>query len=329
MILELKIKNFLSFKEEVTFSFEAKKDRILEDYQVVEIAPGIRILRLAVIYGANASGKSNLLVAFEFLRTFLLNEPKNKDESTHVIPFLLNSKTPEETSEFSLVFYIGEIKHVYTLILNRQRVELERLSVYTTNQPTEIFNRVIKDGISDITFNAKKVKISQVVKEEINIKCLANMSVFAAYNKVNVSIAEMDNILKWIKQKFKGVLEQGLDHKKFTEREIINNVSVKESILDFLKQADYNIVGVDISEKPVQLSEKILSSLSDNVRELFIKQKNRRVQFEHRILNDDGESETYNLSKGLESKGTFYQNSCSISNINKQYSMLPRCQVQI
>ncbi|MDR1274256.1 MAG: ATP-binding protein, partial [Odoribacteraceae bacterium] len=60
MILELKIKNFLSFKEEVTFSFEATKDRFFEDYQVVEVAPGTRILRLAVVYGANASGKSNL-----------------------------------------------------------------------------------------------------------------------------------------------------------------------------------------------------------------------------------------------------------------------------
>jgi AAA15 family ATPase/GTPase len=60
MILELKIKNFLSFKEEVAFSFEATKDNSFEDYQVVEVAPNIRILRLAVVYGANASGKSNL-----------------------------------------------------------------------------------------------------------------------------------------------------------------------------------------------------------------------------------------------------------------------------
>jgi AAA15 family ATPase/GTPase len=61
MIQELKVSNFLSFKEEVTFSFEATKDSLFEDYHVVEVAPDVRLLRFAMIYGANASGKSNLL----------------------------------------------------------------------------------------------------------------------------------------------------------------------------------------------------------------------------------------------------------------------------
>lgn len=68
MILELKIKNFLSFKDETSFSFEATKDKSYEEYQVVEVAEGIRVLRLAVVYGANASGKSNLINAFNFLK---------------------------------------------------------------------------------------------------------------------------------------------------------------------------------------------------------------------------------------------------------------------
>ena len=60
MIQELTIQNFLSFKDKVTFSFEATKDRTFEDYQVVEVAKGVRLLRFALVYGANASGKSNL-----------------------------------------------------------------------------------------------------------------------------------------------------------------------------------------------------------------------------------------------------------------------------
>ena len=79
MIHEIKIKNFLSFKDEVTFSFEATKDKSLENYYVREVA-GLRILRLAVVYGANASGKTNLLNVFEFLKMFTLNKSKNKTE---------------------------------------------------------------------------------------------------------------------------------------------------------------------------------------------------------------------------------------------------------
>lgn len=66
MILEFKIANFLSFKDEVVFSFEATKDNSFEEYQVVEVAPGIRVLKIAIVYGANASGKSNLINAFDF-----------------------------------------------------------------------------------------------------------------------------------------------------------------------------------------------------------------------------------------------------------------------
>ena len=76
MIQELRIKNFLSFKDEVVFSFEATKDTTFEEYHIVEVAPGMRLLRFAVVYGANASGKSNLLNAFEFLSDFWFENKK-------------------------------------------------------------------------------------------------------------------------------------------------------------------------------------------------------------------------------------------------------------
>ncbi len=66
MIQEIKIKNFLSFKDEVTISFEASKDRFAESSQVVTLNGDTRLLRFAVIYGYNASGKSNLLKAIDF-----------------------------------------------------------------------------------------------------------------------------------------------------------------------------------------------------------------------------------------------------------------------
>ena len=65
MIQELKIKNVLSFKNEVTFSFVASSDQFAEDSQVVKINDSTRLLRFGVLYGYNASGKSNLLYAFD------------------------------------------------------------------------------------------------------------------------------------------------------------------------------------------------------------------------------------------------------------------------
>ena len=87
MILELKIKNYLSFKGQVAFSFEATADKTLDDYYVVEKKDGTRILKMMMVYGANASGKSNLINAFEFVNTFIHSIPEDKDEETGFVPF--------------------------------------------------------------------------------------------------------------------------------------------------------------------------------------------------------------------------------------------------
>lgn len=70
MIQEFSVRNFRSFKDEATLSFEATKDTTFKNTQVVTIAPQVRLLRFAVIYGSNASGKSNLLLVLDFLRRF-------------------------------------------------------------------------------------------------------------------------------------------------------------------------------------------------------------------------------------------------------------------
>ena len=112
MIQELKIRNFLSFRDEVILSFEATKDNTFEDCQVVEVAKGVRLLRFALIYGANASGKSNLLSALDFLHDFWFERKEDLDQSTDAVPFLLDTETPTEPSSFELKFFVKIL--VYT-----------------------------------------------------------------------------------------------------------------------------------------------------------------------------------------------------------------------
>ena len=90
MVHELRIKNFLSFKEETVISFEASKDKFKEDSLLVTMNDGTRLSRIAIIYGANASGKSNLLGAFEFLFWFWDRLTDNQETSTEVEPFTLD-----------------------------------------------------------------------------------------------------------------------------------------------------------------------------------------------------------------------------------------------
>lgn len=66
MILQFKVKNFLSIREEQTLDFTASADKTYEDYAVVKIK-GVRISKLGVVYGPNASGKSNILKALAWV----------------------------------------------------------------------------------------------------------------------------------------------------------------------------------------------------------------------------------------------------------------------
>lgn len=314
MILELRIKNFLSFKDEVTFSFEATKDKSFEDYQVVEVAPNVRILRLAVVYGANASGKSNLLNAFEFLRNFWFDMPEDKDEETGIYPFLLDKTTPKESSEFSLTFYVEKIKHLYTLAIEKDKVISERLYVYPGVQPALIFDRQLNGSVSEIVFNPKRVKINQAAKDEITVKCLPNMSVLAAYNKVNVAAPEIDSVVEWIKTHYMQSISPGTGLVNYAENEISKNKATKEYILGFLHRADYNITNVNTEEVEENVPDDMLSFILSKVddipndeRERLKKERTiklKRTEFEHQILNNEGMAEFYKLPKGLQSDGT-------------------------
>ena len=315
MIFELKIKNFLSFKEEVTFSFEASRDKTFEDYQVVEVAPDTRILRLAIVYGANASGKSNLIEVFEFLRYFWFNKPENKDKTTGVIPFLLDKNTPVEPSALSLTFFIDRKKYMYSIELDKKTVLSEKLFIYPGTQPALIFERKLSEGISEIIFNPKRVKISQTAKDEITIKCLTNMSVLAAYYQVNVAIPEMEHVIKWIKSQYNfPSIEPNVELVSYAETAIFKNKQTKDLILNFLRLADYNITDINTEIIEEKVPEDVLSALlndfsdlSDDERERLKIEKTVRLtktEFEHRIVNREGKEEFYKLFRKHQSKGT-------------------------
>lgn len=314
MILELKIKNFLSFKDEVTFSFEATKDKSYEDYQVVEVAPNTRVLKLAIVYGANASGKSNLLNAFEFLRNFWLDIPEDKDEATGVIPFLLNKETPSQPSEFSIIFYVDGVKYLYSLELDKKRIYSEKLFVYPGTQPALIFDRSLNGTVSEIAFNPKKIKISQTAKDEITVKCLPNMSVLAAYNQVNVAVPEIESVIQWIKSQFMQSIEPTTGLINFAEEVIAKNASIKDYILNFLRRADYNITNINTEEIIENVPEDMISFLLNKVDDIPNDEVERlqrektvkltKTEFEHKIFNKEGLAEFYKLPQRLQSDGT-------------------------
>ena len=254
MIAEIKFKNMFSFRDETVLSFEADKSKDLESYHVVELAPDVKLLKLAVIYGANASGKSNIIKVCDFIRSFITCTPLNKAELIKIVPFLLNRTSKEQASEFSVSFYAmnGDkaIRYVYSVLLETTHIVRETLIYYLSQQPATVFERSMENNVSSIKFG-QKVKISTAAKEEITLKCLPNMSVFAAYMQVNTNIAEMETALQYLTKQMMPAIVPTSSLSRYAE-EAIKKETAKEYILRYLQEADFNISNISSKEQETE-----------------------------------------------------------------------------
>ena len=316
MIQELKIKNFLSFKDEVKFSFEASNDKFAEDSQVVTINENTRLLRFAIVYGYNASGKSNLLSALSFLSYFWSYQPKSLDAKTGVIPFKLDKPSSKVPSSFDIVFYVKNTKYWYQLELDESQVFLEKLSYYKTSQPIMLFERTLKDSQSVIQINPNAEKISATAKEMISVNCLKNISFFVARNKVNVSLPIIDAAKDWMRNQLMPVVFPTMDLTSFAQKQTSGNNELTRYIVDFLHAADFNITNISSEIITQQLTDEAVRFLTENnddtdeasileteriKRERTLKQI--QTSFEHTVENSNG-TEAYQMDKQYESRGT-------------------------
>lgn len=288
MIAEIKFKNMFSFRDETVLSFEADKSKDLESYHVVELAPDVKLLKLAVIYGANASGKSNIIKVCDFIRSFITCTPLNKAELIKIVPFLLNRTSEEQASEFSVSFYAmnGDkaIRYVYSVLLETTHIVRETLIYYLSQQPATVFERSMENNVSSIKFG-QKVKISTAAKEEITLKCLPNMSVFAAYMQVNTNIAEMETALQYLTKQMMPAIVPTSSLSRYAE-EAIKKETAKEYILRYLQEADFNIS--NISSKEQETKKGVVNY----------------TMYQHKVSSGLGGNDYYEFPELYESDGT-------------------------
>ncbi len=256
MIQELKIRNFKSFRDEVELSFEPSEDSIYNS--VVTMPDGVKLLRFAVVLGANASGKSNLLEAFDFLRRFWDTLPATNADGTDVQPFLLREDALSYNTEFELKFYAAGIRYWYRLDVNPEKVCHESLSVYLSNRPTKVFCREDVGGVSRLNFNPAVVKLSQAEVDVMTMNCLRNMSVLATMKKVNVSVAYLDNMRQWVDTRILPLQIGSLRNLSAdAKKHIADSEEFRKYLLQFAKEADFNISDIKIQKMAALFGHKI------------------------------------------------------------------------
>ena len=247
MIQELKIKNFKSFRDEVELSFEPSGDDRYNS--VVTMPDGVQLLRFAVVLGANASGKSNLLDAVEFLRDFWNNIPATNDDGTNVQPFLMRKSALSYDTEFEIKLYVDGIRYWYQLTVNPEKVCREALFVYLSNRPTKVFCREDVQGVSKLIFNPAVAKLSPAEIDIMTMNCLRNMSVLAVLKKVNVAVPYLDNMRRWIDNRMLPLQSGSLSSlSQGAKKMIADSEDFREYLMQFAQEADFNISDIKIQK---------------------------------------------------------------------------------
>ena len=310
MIQEIKFKNFLSFRDEAYFSFEPTKDDPIN--RVATMPDGTKLLRFAVIFGANASGKSNFLEALDFLRRFWSQVPTRNDLSTRVMPFLLDKDTPNEDSCFEMKFYVEGIKYWYKLELNKERVSAESLYFYETVQPTRIFWREYANGQSVVKFNPAAVKLKPAEIDAINLNCWKNMSFFASMTKVNMNIDRISSVIRWINEKLLPGIDSKTELSGYAKDKMLRDEAFRRYIKEFTEKADLRIAEIEVEETTYNLSKSQIEAISsakfiDETEKAEILARGTindiNTGFRIRVKNSRGE-EDYILPEGSQSAGT-------------------------
>ena len=149
MITYVELKNFKSFKDSFTLDlFTNKEETVCPVYE----QGSNKIYPSAVFYGANGSGKSNVLKAFTMMRRLVLNEDKII-QSTDELPmnrFRLSSETEDDTSAFDITFFTNGKKYKYGFEYDEKCVYSEYLYVYETNRPTTVFEYDVDENNGEI-----------------------------------------------------------------------------------------------------------------------------------------------------------------------------------
>jgi len=148
MLIEFRVANFLSFEDVATLSMSATSDKEHEDSNVLSINDK-RLLKSAVIYGANAAGKSNFINAMSFMRAFVLFTPRlSKRGAVPDLTFKLNRKNRKEPSYFEVIFFQNNQRFRYGFEVWNNKVVTEWLFYTPTTREAMLFTRNEEDGIA-------------------------------------------------------------------------------------------------------------------------------------------------------------------------------------
>lgn len=292
-IISFKTRNFKSYKDEVEISFRALNSEFRsENYHEVEISTGerIRLLNSAVIYGANASGKSNIIWAmfalFSYIRSSREQDP---DTSLPYEPFIFSSDTENAPIYMSIEFVADADIYQYTISYTNERFIEENLFCSSKNQTLFTRNNDNVSFYGELSeFNGKSFLKNHLVLSKLGLE--ANPLIQTVYRTLSSSqTIPVGNEISLSKI-----------NKKNAEEILKNDDSIlSKRLIRLIKTSDFGIENIKIIEHDFS-NVQFPSGLDEKVKKRFINENSTEIVMFHKTL--EGNQRSLNIN--AESAGT-------------------------
>jgi len=274
MLIEFSVGNYLSFKDIVTFSMVGEISvKEHEDTNVITGIEKFKLLKTAVIYGANGSGKSNLIKSITFMKFFILNSFRNSlidenyEQNKSINKFLLNSETENLPSHFEIVFNHQGKRYRYGFELDNEKVNSEWLFFVNTTKEVTLFTR---EG-QKIEINKKSFIEGKNLEEKTRDNVLF-LSVVAQFNGT-----KSNEIINWFGNNLK--ITSGLDdyfYNTYTIEKLETDENFRiwvNNFVDFLGLSQVSTEKQSLDVKNIKTKDKDIQKFLDVVKILQEKQK--------------------------------------------------------
>src|SRR3989304_1284405 len=304
MFIEFKVTNFRSIHNTQTLSMVAGTGTELKEQNM--LASGLLslpdILRSSVIYGPNAAGKSNLLRAVQFMQSFGLTSQSLEDgQDINVTPFLLNSKSRTEPSEFEVIFVQDKVRYQFGFAVNNVRVMNEWLLAYPEGRPQRWYERKYDQQKESDTWNFGGRFSGPRTMIDVWQKATRQNGLFLS-TAIQLNSEQLKPVFNWFQQKLAVILPSGDINLQFSIEQCASDDG-KKQVMEFMNSADISITGIEL--KKIPFSPDILpTNMYQEIKEHLIRDFQGKEMTNVRFLHKTDSKDIVSFDISDESGGT-------------------------
>ncbi len=302
MIRNFWVKNYLSIRDKQELNFLAKGP---SSELVTEVAKGVFLYKLGILYGSNASGKSNMLIALnEVFRLLVIPKYDAEKKINGSIPFVL---TKEEPTQMYVSFYANGIRYDYYVEFNDMYILRESLYYYPNKSKALFYERTfIGDNVQAKVKFGPSLKLLIKTQDSIRENTLNNHSVLSVCRKAALKedIIPFNILYGWITENYHDI--DGDTEKGLVEilKDACSNQKKRKFYNTMLQKADLNILEykptIEDRFVPNEFRERIQKeNIPEEMKEALLKPTSDSIAFVNHSINGD-----FDIPLKWQSKGT-------------------------